>query len=258
MPFTALRQGRKRRLFWKNFTPATNHVAPTLTTRKDLTARLLRDTGPAAPRNAIVPDVAAAGRVADPLGYPVVVKPVPADHGRGVSIGIGNAEQLRAAFARAAEHGPVLVEEQIPGDHHRLLVMHGRCITVSRRLPARIVGDGLATVAAMLGGEEADWADTVIGEWFPSPARGRIPLVVVLGRVDTPERMSGIGKLLHEDMAEIAVVSAQAVRLGTMQSRGPASPALQGEAALGDPIPLPPRAVTIATRSHRRSSFEGR
>jgi hypothetical protein len=39
MPFTALGQGRKRRLFWKNFTPATNHVATTRTSRKDLTAR---------------------------------------------------------------------------------------------------------------------------------------------------------------------------------------------------------------------------
>ena len=149
-PFTALGQGRKRRLFWRNFTPATSHVATTLSTRKDLTAKLLRDAGLPAPRNVVVRDVATAMRAADALGYPVVVKPVAADYGRGVTTGVPDAEQVRDAFVRAAEYGEVLVEEQIAGDHYRLLVMHGRCVAVSRRLPAHVVGDGVSTISELV------------------------------------------------------------------------------------------------------------
>lgn len=149
-PFTALGQGQKRRLFWRNFTSATSHLATTLSNRKDLTAKLLRDAGLPAPRNVVVRDVATAMRAADALGYPVVVKPVAADYGRGVTTGVPDAERVRDAFVRAAEYGAVLVEEQVAGDHYRLLVMHGRCVAVSRRLPAHVVGDGVSTISELV------------------------------------------------------------------------------------------------------------
>jgi D-alanine-D-alanine ligase-like ATP-grasp enzyme len=149
-PFLALGQGVKRRLFWRNFTPNTSHVATILSTRKDLTARLLREAGLPAPRNVVVRDAHTAVRVAQELGFPVVVKPVTADFGWGVSTGNQSEEQVRAAFTLAAQHGAVLVEEQIPGEHHRLLVMHGRCIAISRRLPARVIGDGISTILQLV------------------------------------------------------------------------------------------------------------
>lgn len=149
-PFLALGQGHKRRLFWRNFTPNTSHLATTFSTRKDLTSRLLREAGIPAPRNVVVQDAETAVKVAEGFGYPVVVKPVAADFGRGVSTGNQTPEQVRSAFMRATEYGPVLVEEQIAGDHHRLLVMHGRCIAISRRLPARVVGDGVSTVLQLV------------------------------------------------------------------------------------------------------------
>lgn len=149
-PYIALGHGYKRRLFWKNFTPATGYVATALSTRKDLTAKLLRDAGLPAPRNILVRDIETARQVADAFGYPVVIKPVAADFGKGVTTGIHDADQVHDAFVRAAQHGGVLVEEQIPGDHHRLLVIHGRCIAVSRRLSARVVGDGLSTVSELV------------------------------------------------------------------------------------------------------------
>lgn len=149
-PFIALGQGQKRRLFWKNFTHSTCHIGTVLTTRKDMASTLMREAGLPAPRNILVRNAAEAFRAADAFGYPVVVKPVSADYGRGVSTDIQDVDQVSRAFLRASEYGPVLVEEQISGDHHRLLVLHGRCIAVSRRLPARVVGDGVSTVSELV------------------------------------------------------------------------------------------------------------
>jgi len=162
-PFLALGQGKKRRLFWRNFTPATSHLGTLLSTRKDLTAKLLRDAGLPAPRNVIVQDATTAVRAAEALGYPVVVKPAAADYGRGVSTGIRNAEHVRAAFVRAAEHGAVLVEEQIEGDQHRLLVVHGRCIRASRLRSARVVGDGSSTILELVEATRASFGQVDTG-----------------------------------------------------------------------------------------------
>ena len=59
-------------------------------------------------------------------------------------------EDVRSAFNNAAKYGRVLVEEQIVGDHHRLVIMHGRCLGVSRRLPARVVADGVSTISQLV------------------------------------------------------------------------------------------------------------
>jgi len=149
-PFLALGQGKKRRLFWRNFTPATSHVATVLSTRKDLATRLLRDAGLPAPRNVVVQDAATAVRAAEAFGYPVVVKPAAADYARGVSTSIHNAEHVREAFVRAAEWGPVLVEQQIEGDQHRLTVIHGRCLRVRRSRSPHVVGDGASTISELV------------------------------------------------------------------------------------------------------------
>ena len=148
--FFALGQGHKRRLFWRHFTPQTSHIATELSTRKDLTARLLRSAGLPAPLNRVVPHIDAALAAAESLTYPVVVKPVAADYGNGVTTGIKNSTQLRSAYPLAAAHGTVLIEQQIPGEHHRLLVMHGQCIAVSRRWPAHVMGDGQSTLVELL------------------------------------------------------------------------------------------------------------
>lgn len=149
-PVLALGQGRKRRVFWRHFTPATPHIATVLTTTKDVTATLLRQAGLPVPRNQRARDLPAALKAAAELGFPLVVKPVAADFGRGVTTNIRTEAALRQAFARAREHGEAMVEQHIAGDHHRLLVMHGRCIAVSRRLPARVTGDGALSVAALV------------------------------------------------------------------------------------------------------------
>ena len=42
-----------------------------------------------------------AVRAAERVGYPVVVKPLNANHGRGISVGLENADSVLAAFELA-------------------------------------------------------------------------------------------------------------------------------------------------------------
>ena len=149
-PFLALGHGAKRRIFWKNFTPDTSIIATTLSTRKDMTSRLLREAGLPAPRNVVVSDSQSAVRAAESFGYPVVVKPAATDFGRGVVTDNYNANQVRKAYELAAKYGPVLLEQQITGATHRLLVVHGRCTRVSKFMPASVIGNGLSTVLELV------------------------------------------------------------------------------------------------------------
>jgi len=92
-----------------------------------------------------------AVRAAERLGYPVVTKPYDGNHGRGISIGLKNAEEVRAGFEAAAEHSnSVIVETYLQGEDHRLLVVNGELVAATRRTPGRVVGDGVHTVRELI------------------------------------------------------------------------------------------------------------
>ncbi len=140
---------RQRRLIG-SYTPGTSFQAAQLATHKDQAAALLRRQGLPVPANGRADSLEEALRLAGEIGFPVVVKPVATDFGTAVVTGIVDADGLRRAYAAAARHGPVLVERQIAGDNVRLLVLHGRFVSAVRQEPAAVVGDGVATVAALV------------------------------------------------------------------------------------------------------------
>ena len=85
------------------------------------------------------------------IGYPVVVKPYNGNHGRGVSINLADAEQVIAAFHVAqAISRSVIVEKFIVGHDHRMLVVNGQLIAVSKRMPGHVVGDGTHTITQLV------------------------------------------------------------------------------------------------------------
>ena len=142
--------GARQRRVWKGFTAATSHLATVLSTHKDVSSEYLASQGfpvpkqhrPNGPQEAVV----AAGT----LGYPVVVKPASADYGTAVSTGLMDEAAVLAAYEQAGRHGRVLVEQHVPGDDYRLTVVDGRCISVVRRLPAHVIGNGQDTIATLI------------------------------------------------------------------------------------------------------------
>ncbi|MEM1114000.1 MAG: Mur ligase family protein, partial [Pseudomonadota bacterium] len=91
------------------------------------------------------------------IGYPVVVKPLEGSKGKGVAVDLREPSSVAQAFAAAQQYGEgVLVERFIPGDDHRILVLDGKVLAVARRQPAHVIGDGRATVQALVDAENAN------------------------------------------------------------------------------------------------------
>ena len=143
--------GKYQQRIQATVTSHTGHIAVEIAQDKELTNKLLEDVGLPVPRQRVVRSVEGAVEAAGRLRYPLVVKPLDASHGRGISIGLTTAEEVRVAFEKAAEHRTyVIVEEFIPGRDHRVLVVNGEVIGVSERVPGHVVGDGQHTLAQLV------------------------------------------------------------------------------------------------------------
>jgi cyanophycin synthetase len=143
--------GRFQRRIQATVTGETRHIAVAIASDKEETIRILGDLGLPVPRQKLVYQARDAVAQAERIGYPVVVKPLDANHGRGVSIRLTDEEQVRTAFEGARQHSnAVIVETFIEGLDHRMLVVNGELIAVSKRVPGHVVGDGKQTVAELV------------------------------------------------------------------------------------------------------------
>ncbi|MEM6486275.1 MAG: cyanophycin synthetase [Pseudomonadota bacterium] len=146
-----LGHGRYQKRLQATITSETPHIAVELASEKDETNRILGDLGLPVPKQALVYRFRRAQAAAERIGYPVVLKPLNANHGRGVTTDIKNKEQLEKAYDKAKEHSEgVIIETFIEGLDHRLLVVGGRLIAAAKRVPAHVVGDGRSTVEKLV------------------------------------------------------------------------------------------------------------
>jgi len=135
--------GRYQERIQATTTGNTSNIAVELAGDKEETNGILRDLGLPVPMQLIVRSASQAVRAAERIGYPVVVKPLAGNHGRGVSINLKTAEEVETGFAKASEHGrSIIVESYIEGFDHRLLVINGELVAAAKREPGHVVGDG--------------------------------------------------------------------------------------------------------------------
>ena len=140
-------------------TSATSAIAVDVASDKDLTTRLLAAAGLPVPKQDTVRSEDAAVRAAERIGYPVVLKPLDGNHGRGVCINIGSEEEVRAAFPVAVEQsrrGVIVVESFITGKDYRCLIIDGRVAAIAERVPASVTGDGTSTIEQLVDLANAD------------------------------------------------------------------------------------------------------
>jgi cyanophycin synthetase len=134
-------------------TSKTPHIAVEISCDKEDTHNLLRDLGLPVPSQRMIYNPRSAVRAARSIGYPVVLKPLNANHGRGVSINLTTDEQVESAFAFAREHGSgraVLVESFVEGFDHRMLVVNNELVAVAKRVPGHVVGNGKSSVSELV------------------------------------------------------------------------------------------------------------
>ncbi len=148
-----LGHGKHQQRIQATITSETKHIAVELSCDKEDTHNLLNDLGLPVPRQIMIYGVNQCLRAAKRIGYPVVVKPLNANHGRGVSINLNTEAEVEKGFEHAKKHGTsraVLVESYVTGFDHRMLVVNNELIAVAKRVPGHIKGDGKSTIAKLV------------------------------------------------------------------------------------------------------------
>lgn len=143
--------GRNRLLLNSSVTGATPQIGVAIAKDKLRCSAVLRAAGLPAAQSGFAPNVEAAVKIAQQIGYPVVVKPTDMDQGAGVTAGIEDEADLRRAFEAAAKTSKrIMVEKHHYGRDYRVTVLHGKVIKIMDRRPGGVTGDGKSTVIQLV------------------------------------------------------------------------------------------------------------
>lgn len=167
IPFTRLNehslvqlgQGVHAQRIRATMTSRTSALAVDIAGDKNLTARILGSAGLPVPKAETVRSADGAVSAARRVGFPVVLKPLDGNHGRGVCLDLRSDEQVREAFGIAeaqSRRGIVQVESFITGKDYRCLIIGGRMAAIAERVPAHVIGDGEHSVRELVDLTNAD------------------------------------------------------------------------------------------------------
>ena len=154
-----LGEGAKQHRIWTAETDQTGSIGEDIAQDKELTKMLLRNVGVPVPQGRVAQTAEEACQVAHEIGFPVVVKPRDANHGRGISFDLKTCEGITEAFEHALRENKagtngVIVEQFARGAAHRLLVVGDRLIAATRGQSDVVIGNGLSTITELI--EEAN------------------------------------------------------------------------------------------------------
>ena len=224
-------QGAEQRRICTAETDGTGIIAETIAQDKELTKALLRRVGIPVPDGRPVTSAEDAWTAACEIGVPVVVKPRDANHGRGVAVKLTMRDRIMLAYEHAFDEGSeVIVEQYVPGNEHRILVVGNRVVAVSRGEPDVVVGDGVKSVRDLV---ELANLDPRRGDEFARPMSklklDPIALLLLEHQDYVPESIPAIGDTviihrngefttdvtdqLHFEVAARAVLAARTVGL---------------------------------------------
>ncbi|MEL4897592.1 cyanophycin synthetase [Crocosphaera sp. Alani8] len=173
-------------------------LAVELACDKEGTKTILQDAGVPVPKGTTIEffeELESA--IADVGGYPIVIKPLDGNHGRGITIDINTWEDAEGAYDLASQHSKnrtVIVERFYKGSDHRLLVINGKLVAVAERVPAHVVGDEEHTIQELIEITNQD------------PRRG--------------EGHDNVLTKIKVDQTSLAILEKQGLRLETVLDKG--------------------------------------
>ncbi len=148
-----LGQGVHQQRIRATMTSKTSALAVDIAGDKDMTTKLLGSAGLPVPKQETVRSAEGAVAAARRIGFPVVVKPLDGNHGRGVCLNLGSDAEVSEAFVVAEDQsrrGYVIVESMVTGRDYRCLIVGGRMQAIAERVPAHVIGDGTHTVGELV------------------------------------------------------------------------------------------------------------
>jgi len=143
--------GINQQRFQATITGKTSSIAVDIACNKEITKKMLEDSAIPVPSGDLVTDNDGLERVIRKIGFPLVLKPLDGNHGRGQTINVQDWETAKEGlvYAQTISH-KVIVERYVTGFDYRVLVINHKMVAAARRVPAHIVGDGLATIQELI------------------------------------------------------------------------------------------------------------
>lgn len=146
--------GKYNRVVQSSLTDGSSCISVDMVSDKELTKRILMDNNIPVPYGLVAQSLQEALSAARRVGFPLVIKPIDSNQGKGVTVNITSEEQIEVAFTEAQKFSnKLIVEKYIKGKDYRVLVVGGKVSAVAERKPPRVTGDGISTIAQLVESE---------------------------------------------------------------------------------------------------------
>ena len=143
--------GANQKRIQATVTSQTSNIGVDLACDKEETKLLLEQAEVPIPKGDIIRTERGLEEAVEYVGFPLVIKPVNGNHGRGITTNINSMEEALIAFKEAKEISRlVIVEKFITGDDYRLLVINNKLVAAAKRTPAHVIGDGKSTIQELV------------------------------------------------------------------------------------------------------------
>ncbi|MFT5102713.1 MAG: cyanophycin synthetase [Candidatus Latescibacterota bacterium] len=143
--------GANQKRIQATVTSETSSIGVEIACDKEDTKYLLEQAEVEVPRGDIISKERSLKDACRYVGYPLVIKPIDGNHGRGITVDIQNYEDAVVAFHAAKEiSSRVIVEKFVTGEDYRLLVINNILVAAAIRTPAHVVGDGKSTIKELV------------------------------------------------------------------------------------------------------------
>jgi cyanophycin synthetase len=150
--------GKYQKRVQASLTSHSNILGVELACDKESTKQMLSNSGIPVPKGSVVYSLRELEAALDYLGgYPIVIKPLDGNHGRGITLEIETWEEAEVAYDKAREvSNGVIVEHFYKGRDHRILVVNHKVVAVAERVPAHVVGNGSDSIESLIEKENQD------------------------------------------------------------------------------------------------------
>lgn len=143
--------GANQKRIQATVTSETSSIGVELACDKEDTKYLLEQAQVEVPRGDIISRESSLKDACKYVGYPLVIKPIDGNHGRGITVDINSYEDALEAYNAAKEVSHrVIVEKYITGEDFRLLVINNKLVAAAKRTPAHVIGDGKLTIEELV------------------------------------------------------------------------------------------------------------
>ncbi|WP_316568292.1 cyanophycin synthetase [Neobacillus sp. YIM B06451] len=228
--------GSKQKYVQATITSQTSFMAVENSCDKQITKTILAGAGVPVPEGEMASTAEEMFEAADRVGFPLVIKPLNGNQGRGVYTNIKSREELfNILHCMESPETNFIVERFYEGHDYRLLIVDGELIAASMRIAPYVIGNGRDSIRALIeeennnplrgDGHEKPMSKIPMNATVScylektgvtldsTPEPGRIIQVVGNANLSTGGQAIDVTEEVHPTIRDVAVTAAKAIGL---------------------------------------------